>query len=190
MSDSNITKNALAAALKKLMKEQGFEKISVSEICEECGMNRKSFYYHFRDKYDLVNWIFYDAFLANLQVASYENGWDALTELCRKFYEDRDYYIEALKIKGQNSFCDYVTETIEPLVAYFTEDLFKREAEKEFFCTFFTDALLHSISRWLENNMSMTPEEFVKNIQDILRDIAVRTPGGGGMEERSAPSPR
>ena len=38
--------------------EQSFEKISVSDICERCGMNRKSFYYHFKDKYDLVNWIF------------------------------------------------------------------------------------------------------------------------------------
>ena len=55
MADSSITKNALAMALKQLMKTQGFDKISVSEICKECGMNRKSFYYHFRDKYDLVN---------------------------------------------------------------------------------------------------------------------------------------
>jgi AcrR family transcriptional regulator len=58
MSDSNVTKNALAASMKKLMKEEPFEKISVSDICSDCGINRKSFYYHFRDKYDLVNWIF------------------------------------------------------------------------------------------------------------------------------------
>lgn len=58
MADSNITKQALAGALKELIEEQSFEKISVSDICEGCGMNRKSFYYHFKDKYDLVNWIF------------------------------------------------------------------------------------------------------------------------------------
>ena len=58
MADSNITKNALATSLKKLMREKPFEKISVSDICDDCGMNRKSFYYHFKDKYDLVNWIF------------------------------------------------------------------------------------------------------------------------------------
>ena len=45
-------------ALKGLMAEMPFEKINVSQICERCGMNRKSFYYHFKDKYDLVNWIF------------------------------------------------------------------------------------------------------------------------------------
>ncbi|MCD8332009.1 MAG: TetR family transcriptional regulator, partial [Oscillospiraceae bacterium] len=58
MSDSNITKHALAASLRTLMEEYPFEKITVAQICEQCGINRKNFYYHFKDKYDLVNWIF------------------------------------------------------------------------------------------------------------------------------------
>ena len=58
MPDSLITKRALASSLKELMKTQPLTKISVGDICEKCGMNRKSFYYHFCDKYDLVNWIF------------------------------------------------------------------------------------------------------------------------------------
>ena len=57
MADSNITKKALAGALKELMDTKPFQKISVSDICERCQMNRKSFYYHFKDKYDLMNWI-------------------------------------------------------------------------------------------------------------------------------------
>lgn len=57
MADSNITKKALAASLKELMTEQSFEKINVTQICERCDMNRKSFYYHFKDKYDLINWL-------------------------------------------------------------------------------------------------------------------------------------
>ena len=63
MAESNITKNALADALKSLMREKNFDKISVLDICEKCNMNRKSFYYHFRDKYDLLNWIFYIGFM-------------------------------------------------------------------------------------------------------------------------------
>lgn len=49
MADSNITKRALAAALKELMEEKAFDKISVGDICEKCDMNRKSFYCHFRE---------------------------------------------------------------------------------------------------------------------------------------------
>ena len=65
MSDSNITKRALAAALRELMEAEPFDKIQIAQICQRCDMNRKSFYYHFRDKYDLMNWIFdmdFDAF--------------------------------------------------------------------------------------------------------------------------------
>ena len=58
MADSNITKSALASALKELMETTPFAKITVSDICAKCNMNRKSFYYHFKDKFDLVNWIY------------------------------------------------------------------------------------------------------------------------------------
>ena len=55
MANSIITKRALTSAFKELMVEMPFSKITVSMICERCGMNRKSFYYHFKDKEDLIN---------------------------------------------------------------------------------------------------------------------------------------
>ena len=57
MADSNITKRALANELQELMAEQPFEKINVAQICQRCHMNRKSFYYHFRDIPDLLKWV-------------------------------------------------------------------------------------------------------------------------------------
>ena len=85
MADSNITKNALASSLKSLMEQKPFQKINVNDICEGCGMNRKSFYYHFKDKYDLVNWIFYTEFVSHIHVELYDNGWDLLVDVCRYF---------------------------------------------------------------------------------------------------------
>ena len=67
MADSNITKQALSNALKELLAERPFEKSSVSDICQKCSMNRKSFYYHVRDKDDLVNWIFDTEFITLMQ---------------------------------------------------------------------------------------------------------------------------
>ena len=71
MPDSNITKKALAQTMKELMAKQPFSKISVGDICDACGMSRKSFYYHFRDKYDLVNWIFDTEFLQSIRPENY-----------------------------------------------------------------------------------------------------------------------
>ena len=92
MSDSNITKKALVNALKELMEEKAFEKISVKDICEKCTMNRKSFYYHFKDKYDLVNWIFDTEFLSIAHKTPDPGIWDFLNDICPFFYENRDFY--------------------------------------------------------------------------------------------------
>ena len=54
MSDSLITKRAIAAGIKELTKKKSFDKITVSDISEICGLNRQTFYYHFQDKYELV----------------------------------------------------------------------------------------------------------------------------------------
>lgn len=58
MPYSNATKQAFADALRKLLEQKPFAKISVSHICEECGMNRKSFYYHLK-----INMIWSTGFL-------------------------------------------------------------------------------------------------------------------------------
>lgn len=73
MADSNITKRALAEALKELLKAEPFAQVSVGEICEKCHMNRKSFYYHFKDKYDLVNWIYSTEFIAVAKERGYSD---------------------------------------------------------------------------------------------------------------------
>ena len=110
MPDANITKSALARAMKKLMNEKGFQKISVTDICESCGMNRKSFYYHFKDKYDLMNWIFYTEFISMITLEDIKSGWDLLTSVIRLFYNDQSFYKIAMKTEGQNSFREYFRE--------------------------------------------------------------------------------
>ena len=52
-----ITKKRLATSLKKFMLVKSLNKISVTEIVKDCNLNRKTFYYHFDDIYDLLKWI-------------------------------------------------------------------------------------------------------------------------------------
>ena len=54
---SQTTKRALAQSLKHLMEQKPLEKITVVDISEDCGVNRQTFYYHFQDIYDLIEWI-------------------------------------------------------------------------------------------------------------------------------------
>lgn len=56
IEQSQLTRQTLSAALKKLMETKPLSRITVSEIVESCGLNRKTFYYHFEDIYALLKW--------------------------------------------------------------------------------------------------------------------------------------
>ena len=50
------TKEAIAQAFEGLLEKRSIDKITVKDIVTECGVNRQTFYYHFRDIYDLMEW--------------------------------------------------------------------------------------------------------------------------------------
>lgn len=172
MPDANITKSALASSMKRLMREKPFSKISVIDICEGCGMNRKSFYYHFKDKYDLVNWIFYNEFIGMVSTSVFESGWDLLAAVGELFYRDQGFYRSALKVEGQNSFRDYFHESMTPIISFFIKDVCETEEDEEIIVTFFCDAYLSAIVRWLESGCSLEPKAFVASLKRLILGMA------------------
>lgn len=176
MADSNITKRALANSLKSLMAEQPFEKINVAQICERCHMNRKSFYYHFKDKYDLVNWIFDTEFITLIKddhwSGNYQEHWAFVEKTCRYFYQNHGFYRKALQIKGQNSFSEHFREYIRPLLADRIARVFGAERLDEFVLDFVTDGVICAMERWLQSKECMPPEEFVERIKQITEECA------------------
>ena len=173
MADSNITKKALANSLKELMNEKAFEKINVGDICEKCDMNRKSFYYHFKDKYDLVNWIFDTEFITVAHIKNYEDVWDLLGAMSVFFYENRSFYRKALCIKGQNSFSDHFKELITPVISNRIQSVSDEEI-MDFQVTFIADAVVIAIQKWLVENSTIGPEEFVRQIKLSIKYIVIQ----------------
>ena len=168
MADSNITRNAMAAAMKTLMKEKKLSKISIADICGACGMNRNSFYYHFKDKYDLVNWIFYTEFVSNIQLEDYPDALHLLEDICDYLYQERTFYKAALKIEGQNSVREYFSEVMEPYLRYLADQIMGGGKEEEFFLRFFGDAFLMAIIRWVMDEDIMQPREFVRQLDATI----------------------
>ena len=120
MSKSQKTKTKLAHALKILMLDMPFDKISVTKICDQAQVHRKTFYYHFKDKYDLVNWI-YDSEVAQFALLDEgsedpEAGLHYFQAICHYLYDNRTFYHKALQIEGQNSFLDHFYSLTRPLV--------------------------------------------------------------------------
>ena len=166
MSESNITKNALASSLKELMKTKNFEKISVSDICEGCNMNRKSFYYHFRDKYDLLNWIFEIDFLKNVEFKSLMEEDDADVIAGKQQSKVGECVSDGggeAELPGQSTI--YLWKLFEKLTVYFYK-------EKEFysralmiegqnsFKDYFHDSIFPVISYYLADVVEGTESDF------------------------------
>ncbi|MEG1869615.1 MAG: dihydroxyacetone kinase transcriptional activator DhaS, partial [Oscillospiraceae bacterium] len=124
MSESILTKRVLAQSLKDLMQKTPLSKISVGDIAARSGVNRNTFYYHFKDKYDLVNWIYYTETLEQMSNFSDRDHWEeGLCNLCLYMQENKKFYINALSVMGQNSFSEYLVNFYNNLMISCIEEL-------------------------------------------------------------------
>lgn len=165
MSSSIITKQALAESLKELMKEKNFSKISIGEICENCHLNRKTFYYHFMDKFELVNWIFLSEFISQIKNNEIEDFKAFIKVSCTYFYENRNFYKSALEISGQNSFPDFFAEYLKPFILSIINEKIIETKHKDFLAEILTDSTINTIRKWLQNKTESIPlDEFIEII--------------------------
>lgn len=171
MSDSQITKKALAESMKKLMEERPMQKINISDIVEGCNMNRQSFYYHFKDKYDLVNWIYNTEFIVTIKDLSI-SSWELLEKICYYFYENKTFYKNAFQVTGQNSFSEYFIEVLHPILTAQLNNIFKNNKNVGFYVTFYADAIRVSISRWLMEGAEIPPDEFIQLLRNSVEGVA------------------
>lgn len=173
MADSNITKRALGESLKSLMREDQFSKISVGEICDRCSMNRKSFYYHFRDKYELVNWIFEREFVFVDRAKDNSSEWDGFERLCCYFYENKEFYKQAFKIEGQNSFEEYFAEYCKNTFSkQLKED--SKGTDAQFQSTLLAGMVVSAFKFWLLKNDDMTADRFFVSFKSTLEGVSVK----------------
>ena len=53
---ANTTKRMLSMSLKKLLSKTTLDNITIQDITDDAEVSRKTFYYHFQDIYDLLDW--------------------------------------------------------------------------------------------------------------------------------------
>lgn len=179
MAESSITKKALADSLKELMMQIPLSKIRVSDICANCKMNRKSFYYHFKDKNDLINWIFDTEFLVLVDVDDDGDRWQKLESLFKYLYDNKAFYRKVLSVKDQNCFSDHFKEIVEPFVRKRITEIVN-ESAAQFYLDFVTDAAIIAIEKWLKRANTVSNTDFFNQLKACIylsaRAIASETP--------------
>ena len=100
-----LTKNWIAEKMKELMLQKSLDKIRVGEICSLAQIDRSTFYYHFKDKYDLVAWIFYSSAFKT-DVLSREESAASLKQVKKDYI----FYKRAFEDRSQNPLWEYMLE--------------------------------------------------------------------------------
>lgn len=102
---AEITKKWIAGTMKKLMARKSIDKIRVTEICREAEIERPTFYYHFKDKYDLVAWIFFRS-AYDTDIVSVESAAAHMNQMRNDFL----FYKRAFEDSSQNALWRYIHE--------------------------------------------------------------------------------
>lgn len=175
MLDSNRTKQQLARALKKLTHIKSFEKISISDITKECGLNRQTFYYHFQDKYELLEWVYYEeGFYELTQGISLENWDQKLLVLLQKMQNEHVFYRNTI-CKNEEYFKKYLLKVTQGLfleaILRLDEKRNLKEEEQQFYSRFFAYGMCGVIVEWVHTNMKESPEKITVQLKKLVISI-------------------
>jgi len=115
------TKKILFDTLLKLMKQKNFEKIKISDICEEALINRSTFYAHYEDKYELLIALFEEQKISLLEkLEDNENTnfskkylMDLLNILINHIDDNREIYTAILSNNRNGILIDFLIDVIE-----------------------------------------------------------------------------
>ena len=106
---SQTTKRALEASLKKLLLEKPLNKITINDITEDCGVNRMTFYYHFKDIYDLVDWILTeDATKAMEGCQSFDTWTEAFLDILHQIRDNKALVLNVYRSVGREQVEQYL----------------------------------------------------------------------------------
>lgn len=161
MPNSIITKKKIAKAFKEVLLDKDFDKVSVKDIMAVANMRRQTFYSHFVDKYELMEWIFktelQEQIIDNL---NYISGLGLLHEICYFFDQNRAFYRQLFSVQTQNDFLsyfqDYCLQMVVKIVSEYSEDQSVNipQTEKNFFFHYHAAALAQMMKTSLANEQT------------------------------------
>ena len=170
---AKFTKRAIMLSLLKLLKQKSVDKVTVKDICDECQINRNTFYYYYKDIYDLLE----DVVSTESKKIIEEDG-NSKTfydEWMRAFDVMMKYKNALLHIYNSRSrsviekYLMAVTPNfIRRFVTLNSENIEINEKNIIFICDFYKYAVTGCTIEWIRSGMPEEREEFVKKIADIF----------------------
>ncbi|MGI6005451.1 MAG: TetR-like C-terminal domain-containing protein [Christensenellales bacterium] len=109
-----------------------------------------------------------------MQDKYYEDGWAFLQDTCDYFYKNRKFYANALQVEDQNSFREYFSMVLKPLVTANMQEVYEGSENQAFLVEFFTDINLLALEKWLVWHEELSAEKFLELSREMLHVMAAR----------------
>lgn len=170
---SQTTKKALAASLKNLLTKKPLDKITVIDIVEDCEVNRQTFYYHFKDIYDLVEWtLIMDAEKAINGNKTYDTWQQGFLQIFETTLENKHLIINAYNSISREQVERYLYDLTYQLLIGVVEEqstgMAVREEDKKFIADFYKFAFVGLMLEWIKRGMKDEPQKIIDRLSVLI----------------------
>lgn len=170
---SQMTKRALEASLKDLLRHKPLDKITVSDLTEHCGVNRMTFYYHFKDIYDLVEWSCEeDAARALAGKKTYDTWQQGFLQILQVLQKDKAFFVSVYRSISREQLETYLYRLTYDLMIAVVEEkaagMTVRPEDKEFIANFYKFAFVGLTLDWIRSDMRQDPAQLVEQLSTLI----------------------
>lgn len=168
-----MTKRELATSLKKLMQKKPLEKIRVKDVVADCGVNRQTFYYHFKDIYDLLDWIYKTEAVDRIAGYKTYDTWKQGYYMIFKYVADNHAFcMNTFYSLGRDHLDKFLYNiTFHLLIGVIDEisvELNIKKEQKNFVAEVYTFILIGLVVKWMKNGMKENPEDIIEKLNKLI----------------------
>lgn len=171
---SQVTKRALEQSLKNLLLKKPLTKITVSDIADDCGINRMTFYYHFKDIYDLVEWsCLEDAKRALDEKKTYDTWQQGLLQIFEAVQQNKPFILNVYRCVHREQVEKYLQSLVDELLIGVIEEkasgMTVRDEDKQFIAQAYGYMFIGLMLDWIKDNMREDPQQIVDRLNRLIK---------------------
>jgi len=171
---SQVTKRALEQSLKNILLKKPLTKITVGDIAEDCGINRMTFYYHFKDIYDLVEWsCLEDAKRALDEKKTYETWQQGLLQIFEAVQENKPFILNVYRCVHREQVEKYLQPLVDQLLLGVineeSDGIAVRDEDKRFIAQIYSYIFIGLMLDWIKDDMREDPRQIVDRLAKLIK---------------------
>ena len=171
---SQITKRALEASLKNVLRTKPLNKITINDLAEDCGINRMTFYYHFKDIYDLVDWVcIEDATQAIADNKHYDTWEQGFTQIFYAVRDNKPFVMNVYRCVSREQVERYLNPLVDKLIVGVVEEqsvgMIVRQEDKDFIARVYSYIFVGIMLDWIASDMEGDPETIVDKLATVIK---------------------